>query len=132
MLSPILPGCTRSLDSGSAGPVRRGEVWWVDLGVAVGHEPTKSRPALVLSVDPSQVTREQMVFIAPITSAGRADVPSRVPIAQHEGGLYRPGHILLDQAGYVSVLRLRRRMGLAWGRTVEKVAAVLKGRLGIP
>ncbi len=110
---------------------RRGEIWMVDFDPAVGHEQRKVRPALVLSADWQRVTHAEMVTVVPITSHGRTDIPTRVPIAPPEGGLVLPGHVMGEQVRTISTQRLRRLMGIASGATVERVAGVVRGMLGL-
>ena len=109
----------------------RGQVWMVHFDVAVGHEQAKTRPALVISPDPHRVSRTEMVTVVPITSRGRLDLWSRVPIAPPEGGLVLPGHVVAEQLRTVSTQRLLRLMGDASELTVGKVLGVVRGLLSL-
>ena len=109
----------------------RGQVWIVDFDPTIGHEQAKVRPALVLSVERLRVSGGAMVTVVPITSGGRSDLPARVPMAPGEGGLPIPGYVIAEQVRTVSTQRLRRFMGRASGRTVDRVARVVKELLGI-
>ena len=47
----------------------RGEVYDVDLGQPVGHEPAFRRPAVVVSVDTLNNGPGRLVVVVPVTSA---------------------------------------------------------------
>ncbi len=57
--------------------VRRGDVWLIDLGEPVGHEPGFTRPALVVSDD--RFNRHGLAVVCPLTRSHR-DYPSRVEV----------------------------------------------------
>ena len=109
---------------------RRGEIWMVDLGLNVGHEQSKIRPALVISEGP-WMQRGEITTVVPITSRSRQGVPSRIPIAPPEGGLVVAGDVLADQVRTVSTQRLLRLMGMASGSTLERVGHVVRTLLGL-
>ena len=110
---------------------RRGEIWMVSLDPAVGHEQARTRPALVLSVDAGEVRRGHMVTIVPITSRERDGLRTRIPIAPPEGGLVIPGQIIGEQVRTISTRRLLRLMGVASGKTVDRVCGVVRDLLGL-
>lgn len=85
-------------------PVRRGEVYWVNLDPTVGSEIRKTRPALVVS--PDDMNRHlPRVIVAPITSKGQPlACRPEIPL---EG---RHARILLDQLRTVDKRRLVGRI----------------------
>ncbi|MEP6817462.1 MAG: type II toxin-antitoxin system PemK/MazF family toxin [Marmoricola sp.] len=46
----------------------RGEVYWVDLGPAIGSRPAKRRPVLVIAANGYNASRLATVLVAVITS----------------------------------------------------------------
>ena len=88
-----------------AHPVRRGEVYWVNLDPTVGTEIRKTRPALVVSPDDMNAALPR-VIVAPITSKGQP-LGCR-PELVFDG---KPARILLDQIRCVDKIRLVRKMG---------------------
>lgn len=59
--------------------VRRGEVWWADLGVPAGSEPGYRRPVLVVQSDAFNRSRIQTVVAVAITSnLNLAEAPGNV------------------------------------------------------
>ena len=68
--------------------VRRGDVWWVDLGESFGSEPGYLRPALIVSSDRFNRSRIATVLLVPLTSnLRRAAAPGNVELAAGEGAL---------------------------------------------
>jgi mRNA interferase MazF len=86
-------------------PVKRGEVYWVNLDPAVGTEIRKTRPALVVSPDDMNIVLSR-VIVAPITSKGQS-LGCR-PEVMFDG---KAGRILLDQIRCVDKARLVNKMG---------------------
>lgn len=86
-------------------PVRRGEVYWVNLDPTIGSEIRKTRPALVVSPDDMNAALPR-VIVAPITSKGQP-LGCR-PELSFQG---KPARILLDQLRCIDKKRLAGRMG---------------------
>lgn len=55
--------------------LKRGEIYWVRLDPTVGSEINKTRPCVVLSVNPINNVRKSVVVV-PLTSRG----PERLPL----------------------------------------------------
>lgn len=90
---------------GASAPVRRGEVYWVNLDPTIGTEIRKTRPALVVSPDDMNAVLPR-VLIAPLTSKGQA-LGCRPELIFNN----KPTRILLDQMRSVDKVRLLDRMG---------------------
>lgn len=89
----------------SSCPVKRGDVYWVNLDPTVGSEIQKTRPALVISPDDMNAVLPR-VIVAPITSKGQP-LGCR-PQVELQG---RPARILLDQIRCVDKIRLTGKLG---------------------
>lgn len=90
---------------GRRAPVRRGDVYWVNLDSTVGTEIRKTRPALIVSPDDMNDALPR-VLVAPITSKGQPLVCR--PEVELAG---RPARILLDQIRSVDKRRLGPTLG---------------------
>ena len=88
----------------------RGEVWFADLDPVRGREQAGRRPVLVLSVDPYNQSRADLVVVAPITSTIRS-LPFHLTVRPPEGGLTNPASVLCDALRSISRQRLVRRCG---------------------
>ena len=87
-------------------PVRRGEVWWVDLDPTRGGEIRKTRPAVVLTADALNRARRTVVVVP--LSTGPAPRPPIVVAAPSAGA----GSVAVcDQVRAVDKGRLTGRAG---------------------
>ena len=99
-------------------PVRRFDVFLVNLDPTLGSEIQKTRPCLVVS--PDEANRHiATVIIAPMTSQGHP-YPTRLT-CQFQG---KAGQIVLDQLRTVDKVRLVKRLGRV---TLDEQNAVLTG-----
>lgn len=62
--------------------IRRGAVFWVDLGEPSGSTPAKRRPVVVISADPFNRSRLRTLLAAAITS--------NTAMAAHPGNVFLP------------------------------------------
>lgn len=88
----------------------RGEVYHVDLGQPVGHEPAFRRPAVVVSVDILNNGVGGLVVIVPVTTTGYG-LRSHVELEPDSSGLEHTSYARCDQLRVVSVERLSSRRG---------------------
>ena len=96
---------------GSTGLIWRGEVWNVDLGRPVGHEPAFRRPAVVVSVDIINNGAGGLVVVVPITTTGYG-LRSHIELDVAGSGLHHTSYARCDQLRVISVERLSSRQGL--------------------
>lgn len=89
----------------NSAPVRRGEVYWVNLDPTLGTEIKKTRPALVVSPDDMNAALPR-VIVAPITSKGQP-LGCRPDLTLNG----KPARVLLDQIRCVDKLRLAGKLG---------------------
>lgn len=70
--------------------IRRGSIWWADLGHPRGSRPAKRRPVLVIQSGPFNGSRLSTTIAAVITSnTGRAVMPGNVFLPAASSGLPR-------------------------------------------
>ncbi len=108
----------------------RGEVYEVDLGHPVGHEPAFRRPAVVVSVDIVNNGPGQLVAVVPIASNGYG-LRSHVELDAGTSGLDHVSHARCDQLRVVSTLRLSGRLGLISPEEQLAVDQALRFILGL-
>ncbi len=89
----------------------RGEVYQVDLGRPVGHEPAFLRPAIVVSSDALNNGPGELVVIVPVTSADYG-LRSHVEVGAGASGLEHRSYATCDQIRVVSTARIRMRRGM--------------------
>ena len=95
---------------GSIGLIWRGEVYAVDLGIPVGHEPARLRPGLVVSADLINNGHGELVGIVPITST-RYGLRSHIELGPGTTGLDHESYARCDQVRMISTQRLSARRG---------------------
>ena len=111
----------------ATGPIpARGEIWLADLNPVRGHEQAGRRPVLVVSVDPFNQSRADLVVIIPITSTLR-NIPFHVVVQPPEGGLTNPSALLCEAVRSASKDRLITR----WGSIQPKTMALVEDRLRV-
>lgn len=89
----------------------RGEVYDVDLGQPVGHEPAFRRPAIVVSVDIVNNGPGRLVVVIPVTSAAYG-LRSHVEVEPRRSGLSHISYARCDQIRVISTERLSTRRGI--------------------
>jgi mRNA interferase MazF len=97
----------------------RGDVWLADLSPVRGHEQAGRRPVLVVSVDPFNQSRADLVVVIPITSTLRS-IPFHVVVQ-----LTNPSALLCEAVRSISKDRLITRWGsvatLSWPGTLMRI-----------
>ena len=98
----------------------RGEVYNVDLGPPVGHEPASVRPVVVISTDVMNNGPGGVLIVVPVTSTAYG-LRSHVEVETGSSGLDHTSYARCDQLRVVSVKRLGSRRGAL---DVEQIQAV--------
>lgn len=88
----------------------RGEIYQVDLGRPVGHEPAFLRPAVVVSSDIVNNGPGELVVVVPVTSTDYG-LRSHVAIATGVSGLEHLSYARCDHIRVVSTTPIRQRRG---------------------
>ncbi len=104
----------------------RGDIWLADLNPVCGHEQAGCRPVLVVSVDPFNHSRADLVVIIPITSTLR-NIPFHVVVQPPEGGLTNASALLCEAVRSISKDRLITR----WGNVLPTTMATVEDRLRV-
>ena len=106
--------------------MKRGEVWWIDLGETVGGEIRKRRPAVIVSNDGANrhLNRLQVV---PLTSRTDKLYPSEALISVQR----RKHKAMADQVTTVSKQRVLDRMGVISANDLRNVEHALMIQLGL-
>ena len=103
--------------------MRRGEIWWVELGPPAGR-----RPVLLLSRNEAYIVRE-LVTVAPVTTRMR-HISSEVPLGP-EDGLPRPCVVNLDTITTIAKRSLREKLTTLSSEKLKQVEAALHFALGL-
>lgn len=112
--------------------MKRGDVWWADLGEPVGSGPGFRHPVVVVSTDTFNGSRISTVIVTVITSNLRlAAAPGNVRVAARETGLRKDAVVNVSQALTVDKGVLMERIGHLPGDRLEEVEAGLRDVMGL-
>lgn len=103
----------------------RGEIYDVDLGRPIGHEPAFKRPAVVVSVDSINNGPGGLIVVVPVTSAAYG-LRSHVELEPGQNGLHHTSYARCDQLRVVSTDRLSDRRGMLFPEQLHAIDQSLR------
>jgi len=103
----------------------RGEIYDVDLGVPVGHEPAFNRPAIVVSADVLNNSVGNLVVIVPVGSTSYG-LRSHIEIEPGHSGLDHQSYARCDQLRTISTDRMLTRRGVAGVDEIQAIDQALR------
>lgn len=112
--------------------IKRGEVWWADLGEPRGSSPALRRPVLVVQDDLLNASALTTVMVAPLTSnLRRAEAIGNVALPSSETGLGRASVVLVCQIVALDKAFLDQLVGSLSAGARRKVDRGLELALGL-
>jgi len=108
----------------------RGEIWFLNLNPARGHEQAGIRPALIVSVNMFNQGPAGLVVVLPITTKDKK-IPLHVKVTPPEGGLTDISFIKCEDVRSVSTERLLKRLGSIETSTLVIVEDKLRILMGL-
>jgi mRNA interferase MazF len=111
-------------------PIRRGDIFTVDLESVRGSEQGKIRPALIIQNDIGN-QYSPTVIVAAITGGDSARFDINVLVKASEGGLTKNSLVLLNQIRTIDKSRLGRYWGRLNAKTMSQVDEAIKISLGL-
>jgi mRNA interferase MazF len=92
--------------------IRRGELWWADLGAPAGTGPGFRRPVLVMQSDEFNASAVRTAIVAILTSnLGLAAAPGNVRVTKRATGLDRESVVNVAQLVTIERAALTERIG---------------------
>ena len=110
---------------GSARLIWRAEVYDVDLGQPIGHEPGFRRPAVVVSANVLHNGAGELVAVVPITST-RYKLRSHIELEPGSTGLDHVSYARCDQLRFVSTQRVVESRGYASHDAMSEIDRALR------
>jgi len=112
--------------------MKRGEVWWADLGDPVGSGPGYRRPVLVIQSKPFNESRIATVIVAVITTnLALGEAPGNVRLSKSESGLPKPSVVNVSQVITVDKSILTEKVKSLPGAVVQRVDEGLRLALAL-
>jgi len=103
----------------------RGEIYDVDLGVPLGHEPAHFRPGVIVSADLINNGPGALVGVAPITFS-RYGLRSHIELEPGDTGLDHESFARCDQIRMLSTERLSSRRGRTSPESMQAIDRALR------
>lgn len=92
--------------------MRRGELWWADLGLPRGSAPALRRPVLVVSADQYNRSDLRTITVAVLTTDMQlAALPGNVMVPADIGGLKEDSVVNVTQVATLDRAALDERIG---------------------
>lgn len=102
--------------------IRRGEIWWADLGAPRGSEPGYRRPVLVVQDNTWNRSELATVIVLGLTSElGYGALPGNVTIPAEESGLERDSVVNVTQVATIDKDWLESPVGRLKPMRMEQV-----------
>ena len=111
--------------------IRRGEIWWAELGEPRGSEPGFRRPVLVVQEDAYNESRLATVIVLSLTSDARyGEMPGNVQLSKEQSGLERDSIVNVTQVTTIDRSWLESRVGKLRKSVMDQVEYGLRLVLG--
>ncbi len=102
--------------------IKRGEIWWADLGEPMGSEPALRRPVLIVQGDQYNRSNIATAIILSITSTKRlADLPGNILLRKKDSGLPKESVINVTQIATIDKSWLETKVGTLSQFLMEEV-----------
>jgi mRNA interferase MazF len=111
----------------SKGYPKQYEIWIVDLEPALGSEPGKLRPVIIVQSDLLNSKEHKSTIVCAISSQYREGISFiRIPVIPSVGnGLKKTSYILCDQIRSVDLSRLKGKIGMLDSKTATQLNETL-------
>ncbi|MCP5107624.1 MAG: type II toxin-antitoxin system PemK/MazF family toxin [bacterium] len=112
--------------------MKRGSIWWADLGVPEGSGPGYRRPVLVIQSDDFNKSMINTVIVVVITGNLRlAEAPGNLLLKKEDSGLPKDSVINVSQIITIDKEILTELIGSLGNRYIKKVEQGIKTVLSI-
>lgn len=113
--------------------IRRGDIWWCDLGPVLGSAPAGRRPVLVVSADGFNLSNLGTVVAAALTTnVERVRRPANVLLEKGTAGLARDSVVMTSHLRTLDKTTLVEKCGRLSRSPMAQVDAGLRRVLDLP
>ena len=111
---------------GTTRPIKKGEIWLVNLDTTIGSETKKTRPAAIIQNDTGNKYSD-ITIIAPITSQNLEKThPIEVFLTKKNSGLKKESKIMLNQIRAIDKRRLIKKQGKLNEEAIKQMNEAIK------
>ena len=110
--------------------MKRGEIWWADVGEYRGHEQGGHRPVVILQNDIGN-TMSPTVVVAMITGASKTDLPTHVILTQHDCNLRMKSTVMLEQLTVIDKVFMKQFLCTLSKNKMQEIDEALAISLGL-
>lgn len=100
--------------------MKRGDIYYADLGEVVGSEQSGIRPVVVVQNNVGN-KYSNTVIVLPITSRVKKKLPTHVSISKNKYGLEKDSIILVEQIRTLDKSRLKERIGRVDKKVLDEI-----------
>lgn len=105
--------------------IKRGDIFYADLGPVIGSEQDGIRPVVILQNDIGN-KYSPTVIVAPITTKTKTNIPTHIFINSSESNLPKDSIILVEQLRTIDKARIIKKVGHLSEIVMNKVKKALK------
>jgi len=102
--------------------VRRGQIWWADLGESRGSSPGYERPVIVVQSNSFNNTKIESIIVAIVTTNLRlADMPGNIRLTKEVSGLDKESVVNITQLFTVDRKDCIQLIGILPNKKIEQI-----------
>lgn len=110
--------------------VRRGDIFYADLGINVGSEQNGRRPVLIIQNDTGNAYSPTVIVAVMTSKKKKMKMPTHLVVGARFG-LSSKSMVLFEQLATIDRKRLNRYVGTLDGNTMQKANKAIKISLGL-
>ena|SRR6185437_3239310 len=113
------------------GVPHRGEIYWIDVGDAIGDTPSKVRPCVVIQNDRDNETRTVTLVVLITTDSSSQSLPFAVHLKAGTSGINMDSYVNCGHIYTLSKCHLKEKVGKLASVEMEEVERAILYVLGL-
>lgn len=111
--------------------VKRGDIYYADLGITEGSEQGGFRPVLIIQNDIGNKYSPTVIATAITSQQHKKQLPTHITLPANENGLIKDSIVLLEQVRTIDKSRLKSKIGTVRDNTLKCINQGLLISFGI-
>ncbi len=112
-------------------PVKRGDIFWVNLDPVKGSEQAGKRPVIVIQNNVGNALASTTIIAPLTTKIFSKEYPTNVMVLKGTAGLKENSTILFSQIRVIDQSRLEKKIGVLPSTYTHRVDTAIKNSLGV-